>query len=149
MGVWLEVRWTCHVDEFRQKLKDNPRACIARHYSGLEWIHRNRALENLKFVQHLKDNPQVYGKSTPEMIERFEKSAGESMEQAWLYVETQLAVLASQLPHSVLEYVPFHSDDEDAAHGQEMNHRTFGVKGPLEIAGESPSDISTIEEVMN
>lgn len=42
---------------------------------GLKGLGAERAQKNREFVQHLHDHPNVYGKSTPEMVERFTKLA--------------------------------------------------------------------------
>jgi hypothetical protein len=147
MGVWLEVRWTTHVDEFRKKLKDNPRGCLARYYSGLEYRRRDDALRSAKAAVHFKENPHVYGDKTPEMIERCQKQAKESMHQAWQYASIQLLVLSEPLPQSVLEYVPFHCGDQDAAIGQDMNAKNFEIRGPLQMVGCSYEGVATMDEV--
>lgn len=146
--VWLGERWFMHADDFYKLLRERPRDVINHNYRTLEMLRRKWATDNLSSAQHFRDNPHVYGSSTPEMIARCEALAEQYIKQAEKYARIQLAVATQPLPDSVLQYTPVHPGDHEAAIGQEMNRKNFEPVGPMEMIGEGYGHASSIEDVM-
>ena len=69
-------------------------------------MFEGRAKENDGAADHFTKHPNVYGKATPEMIERFRGLAGEARKAAAKAKKLIDKINAEGLPQEVLEYDP-------------------------------------------
>lgn len=92
--------------EVREYLREHRTQVVCRGIADLGNLAHSRYLENAQTAEHFKTHPNVYGSSTPEMIERFTNLAAESLkdfEKAKALIER---VEREGLPDEVVEYDP-------------------------------------------
>lgn len=73
---------------------------------GFEAIIRERALKNQEASDHFRDHPEIYGSSTPEMIDRFAKLAEKDSRTCVRLDSLVERVDTDGLPDAILGYLP-------------------------------------------
>ena len=73
---------------------------------NLTELNRERAVEALKTAEHYRTHPNVMGTSTPEIVERFTRLAGEYESDMKIGITLIEKIKANGLPVEVLEYDP-------------------------------------------
>jgi len=104
VGVWLGHNLHVAPLHFRAIMRVRAREAIASDWAGLAGIQWNYVREERKFVEHLKTHPEVYGDSTPEMIERFEKLARGHLKKAGIYWAWCGWIRCTEIPRELLEF---------------------------------------------
>jgi hypothetical protein len=94
------------VASFREALAKHRVDIIARGIESGARIGHNRAAENRATAAHFEANPDVYGKSTPEMVERFTTLAAEEDRGVKRALALAMRARLEPLPPEVLEYDP-------------------------------------------
>jgi hypothetical protein len=79
---------------------------ICDHIAQLAGLYRERAQKNQEAADHFAAHPEINGKSTPEMIERFSRFAAEELKgvKAAQILISKIQTLG--LPPEVLSYEP-------------------------------------------
>jgi hypothetical protein len=92
--------------EVRAYLAEHREEVVCAGVAELGGIAAERARQNQETAYHFRSHPEVYGKSTPEMIERFTRFAAENhRDLAW--AEKLVArVQAEGLPPEVVAFDP-------------------------------------------
>jgi hypothetical protein len=69
-------------------------------------MHEERSAENAKTADHFEANPGIYGKATPEMVQRFRGFAAEEAKDAAAARALVAKVEAEGLPPEVVAFDP-------------------------------------------
>ena len=104
VGVWLGANLHVAPRRFMAMVRDRIRQAIAHDWSGLACIQWDYVRKEREFVAHLKKNPEIYGDSTPEMIERFEKLAREHLKKAGIYWAWCGWIRCAEIPKELFEF---------------------------------------------
>jgi hypothetical protein len=94
------------LDEVRAYLQEHRPLVVCHGIAELGGIAQEREQKDLDFVEHLRIHPHVYGTSTPEMIERFSKSAAENHKTVMKAEALIAKIEAEGLPPEVLSFDP-------------------------------------------
>ncbi len=105
-GSWLEVRLHVSPARFRATIVGHEKDCATHTWRNLERIWSAYAKSDREFVEHLRAHPEVYGKATPEMIERFTALAAEHSAAARRWAGLRAWVETNPLPDGVSGWDP-------------------------------------------
>lgn len=94
------------LSEVRQCLQARRAEVVCQGIANLGNIALERLQKNSDFVEHLRSHPGVYGKSTPEMIERFDNLARENHKDAERARTLIARIEAEGLPPEVIAFDP-------------------------------------------
>jgi hypothetical protein len=115
MGVWLDLRIHVKARDFSARLQTHRKECIVRDWTNLALVWERYERDARQAWKHFKAHPEVYGASTPEMIDRFksvEREHGKAVRKWRAYVDW---VWANDLPPDVVAYDPTgHGSEYDA-----------------------------------
>lgn len=103
---WLEVRGHVSAARFRATIVGHEKDCAVHTWRGLERIWSAYAKSDREFVDHLRAHPEVYGKATPEMVERFTALAAEHDAAARRWAGLCAWIEANPLPEGVRGWDP-------------------------------------------
>lgn len=113
-SFWLENRplgdstreLSSALSEVRQYLQARRAEVVCRGIASLGNIALDRLQKNSDFVEHLRSHPGVYGKSTAEMIERFDNLAREERKDVERARALIARIEAEGLPPEVIAFDP-------------------------------------------
>lgn len=91
---------------FREWLAPRRAAIVVAHLRGLESLMRDRAQSDRETVEHARTHPNVWGKATDEIVERFSKLGRESAAAAEKLATFAERIEAEGLPPEVEAYDP-------------------------------------------
>lgn len=100
--AWLEVRHHVSPRRFQETIRGHEKDCTDHTWKKLEGIWRQYAQSDRDFVAHLRERPEVYGASTPEMIARFEALATEHDRAANRWAGLREWIRQNELPTEFL-----------------------------------------------
>jgi hypothetical protein len=107
MGVWLTVRDSGMPGAVFSRVLSEKRLDVV--LIGLReriaW-HEEHAAQDRGSEAHFRAHPHVYGKSTPEMLERFAAGAAKYDKGAAWFRALEQRVIADGLPAEVIAYDP-------------------------------------------
>jgi hypothetical protein len=103
---WLRLRLHVSPKKFLAVLKGREKECASQSWAEHEANHREYARKDREFVAHLEAHPEVYGASTPEMVQRFRALAADHDRQANRWAGLQEWLRANGLPAAVLGWDP-------------------------------------------
>lgn len=103
---WLGVRGHVSPARFRATIVGHEKDCAVHAWRSLERIWSAYAKSDREFVDHLRAHPEVYGKATPEMIERFTALADEHDTAARRWAGLCAWIEANPLPDGVRGWDP-------------------------------------------
>jgi hypothetical protein len=93
-------------DAIRGAIAANRKQIIVSNLRGMESLFSERATKNQEASDHFAKNPQVYGASTPEMIERFATLAKENRAAAAKTASLIARIESETLPAEVEAFDP-------------------------------------------
>lgn len=107
IGAWLSLRdMGMPAEVFSRALAEKRSSVVLGGLRERIAWHQSHVAESRGTAQHFRAHPEVYGQSTPEMIERFEVAAAKyDKGAAWFRVLEQ-RVESDGLPPEVIVYDP-------------------------------------------
>ncbi len=79
---------------------------VCAHLKAFAGMVTERAKRSEESAEHAEKNPHVWGKSTPEMVERFRGMAAEDMKGVAWNLKLVAKIDANGLPPECLDYLP-------------------------------------------
>lgn len=106
-GAWINLRdMGLRAEAFRAALPEKRLAVVLGGIRERIAWHEDHATRDRASADHFRAHPEVYGKSTPEMIERFTAGAAKYDKGAAWFLALEQRVLADGLPSEVSTYDP-------------------------------------------
>ena len=92
--------------EVRDYLRDHRAEVVLHGITELGNIARERYVKNAETAEHFETHPEVYGKSTPEMVERFRRLAEEDRRDFQKAKDLMDRIQTEELPPEVTSFDP-------------------------------------------